>query len=94
MEEKKVEIKIKVPEDVMKGIYANNVLISHTQGEFVMDFMTIFHATGIVGSRVIMSPSHVKLFIKALQNNIASYEQKFGGIKEAEEIKLPKDLTH
>ncbi len=85
MDNKQQNIQIKVSDDVLRGVYSNNVMISHTQGEFLMDFMTIFHPAGILGARVIISPNHAKRIVRALQNNIAMYENKFGEIKEAEE---------
>jgi len=40
--------------------------------------------TGVLNSRIIMSPGHLKRMIKALQENLEKYEGKFGKIQEAE----------
>ena len=88
MDNKQQNIQIKVSDEVLKGVYSNNVMISHTQSEFLMDFMSIFHPAGILGARVIISPNHAKRIVKALQNNITMYENKFGEIKEAPEPTL------
>jgi len=90
MTDKKNEIQIKISDDVLKGVYANNVLITHTRGEFLMDFMTIFHPQGILGARVIVSPSHAKRIVNALNDNIIKYEKKFGVIEEAEAPPMPE----
>jgi len=87
-------IKIKATDDVLKGTYANNVLISHTGGEFLLDFMMLFPPQGILGARVIVSPGHAKRMVKALQENIARYEQKFGTILEAEIPKADGGTIH
>ena len=73
-QEKKLEMKIKVPESLMGGVYANNVIISHTKEEFIITFTMMTPPQGIVTSRVIMSPSHTKRLASALQENIKKYE--------------------
>ena len=93
--EKKIEIKVKIPEEMLKGVYSNNLMISHTREEFILDFLNIFHSGGIVTSRVITSPGHMKRILKALQTNISAYEKKFGEIKEMQGPESQKiDLVH
>lgn len=81
------EIKIKVSDDDIKGRYANIMYIAHSKEEFVMDFLNAFPPQGILVSRVITSPGHMKRILKALDENIKQYEDKFGKIEEAEEPK-------
>ena len=81
------EIKVSFPEHLRGGAYCNNMVVSHTREEFIMDFMVIVPPTGAVTSRVIMSPPHTKRMISALQDNVKKYENKFGEIKPAEEPK-------
>ena len=83
--EKAGEIKIKITDEVLKGVYANNMAVTHTKEEFVLDFINIFPPGGIVNARVITSPGHLKRIIAALQDNMRKYEGKFGEIKEAPE---------
>jgi hypothetical protein len=78
------EIKIEMPAGLKGGVYANNLLISHTKEEFIMDFMVLAPPQGTVTSRVITSPGHMKRIIKALQENLAKYEASFGKLAEAE----------
>lgn len=86
MAEAKKELQIKVSDEVFKGTYANNVLISHTRGEFILDFMTIFYPQGqpqgVLGARIIITPSHAKRLAKAIIGNVAQYEKNFGEIAE------------
>ena len=84
---KPLEIKIKVPDSLMGGVYANNVIISHTKEEFIMTFIMVTPPQGIVTSRVIMSPSHTKRLAYALQDNIKKYETNISKIEPASEPK-------
>jgi len=77
------EIKIKFTDDVLKGVYANLMQITHTREEFVLDFANVFPPGGIVTARVIISPGHLKRIVKALGENMKKYEGKFGPVEEA-----------
>ena len=85
MVEQQQQIKIALDEKTAAGRYSNIAMISHTENEFVTDFVFIHPPAGKVVSRIIMSPSHAKRFLKALGDNIAMFEKKFGPIKEAPE---------
>ncbi len=80
------KINIKIDDATMKGAHANAMGVSHSKEEFVLDFMNIYpwQQTGVVTSRVITSPGHVKRIYKALEDNIKKYEEKFGKIEEAQ----------
>lgn len=81
------EIKVKFPEKLQGGAYANSMVVSHRKEEFIIDFIFISPPAGVVTARVITSPGHMKRIISALQENIKKYEQKFGSIARAEEPK-------
>lgn len=76
-------INIKISDEILKGAYSNTMQVMHTKEEFVMDFMSMFPPNGIVAARIITSPGHMKRIIRALQENIAKYETKFGAIEES-----------
>lgn len=86
-EQQKKEIKVTCPPHLQGGVYSNNTFIMHNKEEFIMDFLMIVPPVGTVTSRVIISPRHMKRMIKALQDNIARYETKFGVIQPSEEPK-------
>ncbi|MFC1871547.1 DUF3467 domain-containing protein, partial [Chloroflexota bacterium] len=44
---KPMEIKIKIPDDLRGGAYANNVIIAYTKEEFIMTFTMITPPHGI-----------------------------------------------
>jgi hypothetical protein len=93
MDEKKLGIKIKADDGVLKGIYSNNMMISHSSDEFVMDFLNIIPPQGALNARIITTPGHVKRFLKALSENISKYEKKFGEIKEATPPQTPNGFV-
>lgn len=77
-------LNIKIGDEELKGRYSNLVRISHTREEFILDFIHFVPPQGMVTSRVIMNPSHVKRFVNALGANLAGYEQTFGPLAEGE----------
>ena len=80
------EIRVDFSKELVSGVYANNMAVAHTREEFIMDFLMIVPPTGSVTARVIVSPGHMKRIIKALQENIAKYEQEFGSVTETFEM--------
>lgn len=79
-------VNIKITDEVLKGVYANMMMATHTKEEFVLDFINMFPPTGVVNARVITSPQHLKRVVQALSENLKKYEDQFGTIKE-EEVK-------
>jgi len=77
------KLQVKMPEDVLRGVYSNQMVVNHTREEFLMDFINLFPPEGVVNARVIVSPGHLKRMIRALSDNLARYEAKFGPIVEA-----------
>jgi hypothetical protein len=79
----KREVPVKFPEDVLAGVYSNQMMVSHTREEFVIDFISVFPPQGVVNARVIVSPGHLKRMIRALSENLQRYETHHGPILEA-----------
>jgi hypothetical protein len=77
---------IELSEDIAEGIYSNLAIITHSQSEFVIDFIKIM--PGIpkarVKSRILLTPQHAKRLAKALADNIQKFEQANGKIKDIE----------
>jgi len=77
-------IEIKLSDELAGGVYANNMVVSHTREEFVLDFLAVFHPKGgVVTSRVVLSPGHLKRVVRALSENLARYEAQHGTVQEA-----------
>ena len=81
------EIKVNFPPNLQGGVYSNNMVVTHTKEEFILDFLMVAPPTGTVTARVIVSPGHMKRILAALQDNISKYENTFGTIQVAEEPK-------
>jgi hypothetical protein len=81
------EIKINFPQELQGGVYSNNMVVSHTKEEFILDFIMVAPPAGAGTARVIVSPGHMKRILVALSDNISKYENTFGTIQIAEEPK-------
>jgi hypothetical protein len=81
------EVKINFPPELQGGVYSNNMVVSHTKEEFILDFLMVAPPAGAVTARVVVSPGHMKRILAALQDNISKYERNFGTIQIAEEPK-------
>jgi hypothetical protein len=81
------EIQVNFPPQLQGGVYSNNMVVTHTKEEFIVDFLMVAPPTGAVTARVIVSPGHMKRILEALRDNILKYENTFGTIQIAEEPK-------
>ncbi|HAV25638.1 MAG: hypothetical protein ACJAR8_000871 [Bacteroidia bacterium] len=77
------QIDIELSEDVADGIYSNLAIISHSNSEFVVDFIRLLPGVpkAKVKSRILLSPQHAKRLQMALSDNIQKFEASFGEIK-------------
>ncbi|MFT4875979.1 MAG: hypothetical protein ACI9AU_000004 [Bacteroidia bacterium] len=77
------QIDIELSEDVADGIYSNLAIISHSNSEFVVDFIRLLPGVpkAKVKSRILLSPQHAKRLQMALIDNIQKFEASFGEIK-------------
>lgn len=82
MQEQKIDINI--PEEVAQGIYSNLAIISHSNSEFIVDFVAMLPGMqkGNVRSRVVMTPQNAKRLLAALSDNVAKYEEQNGVITD------------
>ncbi len=66
----------------IRTVYSNIVRIGHSPYEFMLDFGQ-FQPEGkraFMDVRIIVSPQHAKAILKALNENIAGFEEKYGKI--------------
>ena len=97
---KKHQIKIELEDNIGQGEYVNFAIVTHSPAEFVMDFIRVLPGMtkSKVKSRLIMAPMHAKTLMRALQDNIKKFENKFGEIKTPSPdssgpgFKLPEDV--
>lgn len=85
------QLNIELTEEIAEGIYSNLAIISHSNSEFVIDFIRVMSGVpkAKVKSRVLMTPEHAKRLLLALQDNIHKFESKNGKIKDIEANGIP-----
>lgn len=76
------QLNIELPEDVAEGIYSNLAIISHSNSEFIVDFVRLLPNVpkAKVKSRIILTPQHAKRLLKALADNVKRFEAQHGTI--------------
>ena len=81
------QINIELTEEVAEGIYSNLAIITHSNQEFVVDFIRMMPGVpkAKVKSRIVLSPQHAKRFMRALADNINKYESANGEIIDLEQ---------
>lgn len=86
-----VNINIELPEEVAEGIYSNLAIITHSNSEFILDFIRIMPgvAKAKVKSRIVLTPQHAKRLMKALKDNMAKYESVNGPVQDTEANPIP-----
>jgi hypothetical protein len=80
------QINIELSDEVSEGIYSNLAVITHSNSEFVVDFIKLMPGVpkAKVKSRIILTPQHAKRLYRALKENINKFEAIHGTIKETE----------
>jgi hypothetical protein len=85
------QITIDLPESVAEGTYSNLAIITHSNSEFIVDFIRMVPNVpkAKVKSRVILTPKHAKRLLLALKDNIEKYEKQYGKIEDNENMPFP-----
>jgi hypothetical protein len=78
------QVQIKAIDEKLKGEYSNMMQILHTKEEFVLDYLNVFPPSGTLNARIIVSPSHFKRMLKAMQENLEKYEGSFGKVEASD----------
>lgn len=84
-------LNVELSEEIAEGIYSNLAIINHSPSEFVLDFIKIMPGVpkARVKSRIVLTPQHAKRFLRALNDNVARYEQQHGEIQDVEQPNIP-----
>lgn len=67
---------LKLPDDMLSGVYANTVVISHSPAEFCFDFVTSFYPRSAVSGRVYVATPHVPELLDSLTRALQQYQLK------------------
>ena len=78
------QLNIELSEEVAEGIYSNLAIITHSNAEFVLDFIRVMPGVpkAKVKSRIVLTPEHAKRLLGALADNIEKFEAVNGIIKD------------
>lgn len=81
---KPMQLEVQMDEATAQGIYANLAGVTHSETEFIFDFLFLQpnQPKAKLRARVISSPVHTKRLMAALEENIKRYEERFGVIPE------------
>lgn len=85
------QVNIELSEETALGVYSNLAVITHSNSEFVCDFIQMMPGMpkAKVRSRVVMTPENAKRFMRALIDNVQKYEQHFGAIEDGDHNSMP-----
>jgi hypothetical protein len=82
-EQNENQLNIELSEEIAEGIYSNLAIITHSNSEFVLDFIRVMPGVpkAKVKSRIVLTPEHAKRLLTAIQDNIEKFENVNGRIK-------------
>ncbi|MEK7232826.1 MAG: DUF3467 domain-containing protein [Elusimicrobiota bacterium] len=92
MEDNQTPLQVEIDEAVARGLYANLALITHSETEFLLDFLFLQPQASKtkVLSRIISSPVHAKRLLWALRDNLDKYEARHGTINAGQAPAEPR----
>ncbi len=94
-EQNENQLNIELSEEVAEGVYSNLAIITHSNTEFVLDFIRVMPGVpkAKVKSRIVLTPEHAKRLLSAIQDNIEKFEAVNGRIRvQAEPSGFPMNF--
>jgi hypothetical protein len=85
---------LKMPDDVLSGVYANGVMIGHGASEFGLDFLTSFFPQSAVSARVFLSAGQVPRLLESLRSAVRQLEQRQQAIQAGNQSQPHPDANH
>jgi hypothetical protein len=67
---------LKIPDELLSGVYANGLMIGHTATEFRLDFLTNLFPHSAVSCRVFLSAPQIPRTIDSLQATLQAFQQR------------------
>lgn len=88
------QLNIEITEEMADGVYSNLAVISHSNAEFIIDFVRVLPGVNKakVKSRVVLTPIHAKKLLGAMAENIKKFEAQFGKIKDDTNGDIPMNF--
>ncbi len=78
------DLQIDTRDELARGRYSNNMMVTHTREEFIMEWLLTAPSGNHLVSRVIVSPGHMKRILSALADNLQKFERSFGEVASIE----------
>jgi len=75
------QVQVNASDEISRGRYSNNMLVTHSPEEFVIDWLLNSPRGTFLVSRIVASPVHMKRIVATLEDNLREYEASFGEIK-------------
>lgn len=66
---------LKLPDELLGGVYATGAMIRHTPQEFAIDFLTNFYPRAVVTARIFLAAGRMLSFVETFQNAWNRYTQ-------------------
>lgn len=70
---------LKLPDEMLSGVYSNAVMIGHSPAEFWFDFITNFFPRSAVSTRVFMTAQQIPGLLETLNTSFQSHQRKQQG---------------
>jgi len=88
------KLNIELSEEVAEGMYCNLAAITHSNAEFIVDFINMMPGAkkAKVKSRIVLTPQHAKRLLRALADNVNKFETAYGPIQETKSDQMPFNL--
>ncbi len=93
-EQNQNQLQIELSEEMAEGIYSNLAIITHSNSEFVIDFVRVMPGVpkAKVKSRIVLTPDHAKRLLLALGDNINKFEDMNGDIAMNDSTPFPMNF--
>lgn len=70
---------LKLPDEMLSGVYSNAVMIGHTPSEFWFDFITTFFPRSAVSCRVFLSAQQIPALLDTLASAQQAHQRRRSG---------------
>jgi Protein of unknown function (DUF3467) len=68
--------RLKLPDELLSGVYANVVMIAHSAADFHFDFITSFYPRSAVSCRVYFSAPQIPVVLNTLTRSYQQFQEK------------------
>jgi hypothetical protein len=73
---------LKLPDELLSGVYANGAMITHTQAEFCFDFISNLYPRSAVSARVFLAAPYVPGLLQSMSQSFQQFQQKVAAAQQ------------